>query len=154
MKTYLYTAIALCALAGNSILCRLALRQGLIDASSFTSIQLISGVLFLLLVLYVTTSKEIHIVKGNWPAALMLFIYAITFSFAYVLLDTATGPLVLFTAVQITMISVRVMSGAKRQRVELLGLAIAFLGFVYLMLPGLTSPSLHGFILMSISGMA
>ena len=84
----------------------------------------------------------------------MLFIYAVAFSFGYISLDTGTGALILFGAVQITMILASVISGNKLHISEWLGLTLAFTGFVYLIIPNLTTPSLMGFILMSISGVA
>jgi len=92
--------------------------------------------------------------KGSWKAAFMLFLYAITFSYAYLSLETGTGALILFASVQMTMILVGVISGRKLHLFEWLGVIIAFLGFVYLVLPGLATPSLTGFFLMSVSGIA
>ena len=92
--------------------------------------------------------------KGSWLSAAMLFIYAVAFSFGYISLDTGTGALILFGAVQITMILSNVVSGNKLHLSEWLGLALAFTGFVYLIMPSVTTPSLTGFVLMSISGMA
>jgi drug/metabolite transporter (DMT)-like permease len=84
----------------------------------------------------------------------MLFIYAVTFSFAYVTLETATGALILFGSVQITMILLSIFSGNRLHASEWVGMAIAFAGFVYLVLPGVTTPSVIGFFLMTISGIA
>lgn len=84
----------------------------------------------------------------------MLFLYAIAFSFAYLSLDTGTGALILFASVQITIIAAELVTGKKLLLVECLGVFIAFLGFVYLVIPGLSTPSLTGFILMTISGVA
>ncbi len=158
MKTILYTTIALCAFAGNSVLCRLALGETAIDASSFTSIRLLSGIVMLVLISAVSASKsslnKSETSKGSWRAALMLFIYAATFSYAYVSLETGTGALILFASVQITMVLVGVFSGNMLHTIEWLGLGIAFVGLIYLVLPGLATPSLFGFILMSIAGIA
>ncbi|WP_245929623.1 DMT family transporter [Leucothrix pacifica] len=92
--------------------------------------------------------------KGSWFAAVMLFTYAATFSFAYVSMDTGTGALILFGAVQLTMIAVSLIRGNRLYWLEWLGVILAFGGFVYLVLPGLGTPSLIGFILMSLSGVA
>jgi len=84
----------------------------------------------------------------------MLFIYAICFSFAYVSLDTGTGALILFGAVQITMILVSLLSGNRLHLSEWMGMALAFAGFVYLVLPGVSTPPLVGFLLMTSAGIA
>jgi drug/metabolite transporter (DMT)-like permease len=158
LKTITSTVFALIAFATNSVLCRLALDENAIDAASFTTIRLFSGIIILFGVLQLT-SKTYKVEfsgksKGSWLAATMLFIYAIAFSFGYVSLDTGTGALILFGAVQITMIIANVIQGNKLHLSEWLGLTIAFSGFVYLVMPNLTTPSFMGFILMSISGMA
>ena len=84
----------------------------------------------------------------------MLFLYAITFSFAYISLETGIGALILFGSVQITMILASLISGNRLHYSEWIGVVIAFSGFVYLVLPGLTTPSLMGFILMTVAGIA
>ena len=84
----------------------------------------------------------------------MLFTYAITFSFAYITLHTGTGALILFGTVQITMILMSYLHGTRLHSIEWLGVATAFGGFVYLVLPGIAAPSLQGFILMTVAGIA
>jgi len=148
------TALALTAFAANSVLCRLALGEGTIDASSFTIVRLLSGVVVLFLLIKLFKTKDEVSVGGNWTASFMLFIYAVTFSFAYITLDTGTGALILFGSVQITMILISVISGTRLHISEWTGLVLAFMGFVYLILPGVSAPSLTGFILMSLSGIA
>lgn len=154
MKVLFLTALALIAFAGNSVLCRLALGENAIDAASFTWIRLLSGVVVLLVILQVTKSEANKASKGSWKAALMLFLYAITFSFAYISLDTGIGALILFASVQITIIFKEFLSGKKFLLVEWLGIAIAFLGFLYLVAPSLSTPSINGFILMCVAGIA
>lgn len=154
MKTMLCTILALIAFAGNSILCRLALGERAIDAASFTSIRLLSGIVMLVVILKLVQGEKSTRSTGSWKASLFLFFYAATFSFAYVSLETGVGALILFASVQITMILVGILSGNKLQRVEWCGVFIAFSGFVYLVMPSLATPSLMGFILMSISGIA
>ena len=154
MKTLLYTTIALLAFAGNSVLCRLALGENTIDAATFTAIRLFSGIVFLAIILKATTVGETAPSKGSWKASLMLFVYAITFSFAYISLETGTGALILFGSVQITMILTGLYLGNKLHIFEWLGVLIAFAGFAYLIMPGLGAPSLQGFLLMTVAGMA
>jgi len=161
LKTVVHTLLALIAFAANSVLCRMALGDHVIDASSFTVIRLFSGMIVLLLICWFSRDKKVTDRKlnnapgrGSWLSALMLFIYAAAFSFAYISLDTATGALVLFAAVQLTMIIMHVLSGNRLHISEWCGLSIAFSGFVYLIMPDLNTPSMSGFILMMIAGIA
>ena len=96
------TTLAMIAFAGNSLLCRAALKHTSIDAASFTTIRLISGAIILWLV--VRMGKGTQHGQGNWLSSVALFVYAAGFSFAYISLPTATGALLLFGAVQATMI--------------------------------------------------
>jgi len=154
-KTAALTTIALLAFAGNSVLCRLALGSNSIDAASFTIIRLLSGIMMLSLILIARRRRNGRAAAtGSWAASLMLFIYATAFSFAYITLDTGTGALILFGAVQITMIMIGLFTGQRLHFVEWAGVLMAFSGFVYLVLPGLTPPSLSGFLLMTAAGVA
>ena len=150
------TSTALIAFAANSVLCRLALGEGLIDAAGFSVLRLLSGALVLLFILRVNPNKSPQkaVSKGSWSASLMLFVYAVTFSYAYISLDTATGALILFGAVQMTIIVLSILSGHRLTLSEVVGVLMAFGGFVYLMLPSITTPSIVGFLLMSIAGIA
>lgn len=148
------TALALIAFAANSVLCRLALGENLIDAGSFTAVRLLSGALALFIVVSFQRKSSYESSNGSWAASVMLFVYAAAFSYAYVTLDTGTGALVLFGAVQITMVLWMMFKGKRLQPLEWMGLFLAFAGFVYLMLPSATTPSLLGFVLMVISGVA
>ena len=152
-KPIALTTLALIAFAANSVLCRLALGGGTIDAVGFTSIRLLSGALVLLCILKLSDSTKTN-TKGSWSAAFMLFLYAATFSFAYLTLNTGTGALILFGSVQITMILRSLFSGNRLLPIEWMGVVTAFSGIVYLVLPGVTAPSLTGFSLMTSAGIA
>lgn len=154
LKTFIFTLLALMAFAANSVLCRLALGEDSIDASSFTVIRLLSGAVVLYLLILLNNSKTASDAKGSWSASLMLFLYAITFSYAYVTLETGTGALILFASVQISMILLSVLSGNRLHTTEWLGIVISCIGFVYLVLPAVTTPSLTGFLLMTSAGIA
>jgi drug/metabolite transporter (DMT)-like permease len=154
MHILLYTILALFALAGNSVLGRLALAENTIDAASFTAIRLLAGIVVLAIILKATQVKEAVTSKGSWKASFMLFLYAVTFSFAYISLETGIGALILFGAVQITMILTGLFLGNRLHKLEWLGVIVAFSGFVYLVLPSLGTPSLYGFVLMTIAGVA
>ena len=162
LKTILLTSLALVAFAANSILCRLALGTEAIDATGFTVARLATGALVLWLILTIRPTQQTSVdepldqinPKGSWFAGIMLFVYAATFSFAYLSMDTGTGVLILFGAVQLTMILVSLIRGQRLLWAEWLGVLVAFCGFVYLVLPGLGTPSMIGFVLMSLSGIA
>lgn len=146
--------MALLAFAGNSILCRLALGSQLIDATSFTLIRLVCGAIMLMLIIVFCTAKPLRSAKGNWLSAFALFGYALAFSFAYQHLDTATGALILFGCVQISMIGIGLYKGHKLGRLEWFGTLVAVFGFVFLMLPAAHPPDLWGAVLMATSGIA
>ena len=110
LRTLLLTTLAMLAFAGNSLLCRLALRDTAIDAASFTSIRLASGALILAALLLLRGKRPTA--GGSWPMAAMLFAYAVCFSFAYRDLTAATGALLLFGAVQLTMMAWGLWQGA------------------------------------------
>jgi len=153
-KIFTLTCIALIAFAANSVLARLALGNNTIGASGFTSIRLLTGAIVLFTLIQFRKNKTAPSTKGSWFSGFMLFIYAITFSYAYLSLDTGTGALILFGAVQITMILISIYNGNRLHFTEWLGVIIAFTGFIYLILPGVNTPSTIGFILMSLAGIA
>ena len=146
---------AMVAFAGNSLLCRMALGDGTIDAASFTTIRFGSGALALLILAAASGTLRFAARGGSWPSAAVLFVYAFPFAFAYARLTTGTGALVLFGTVQITMIAAGLRAGERPTASEWLGLAAASAGLVWLVTPGLsTSPSTAGVVLMSVAGIA
>jgi len=153
-KTIICTCFSLFAFAGNSVLCRLALGEAQLDPASFTIIRLLSGIVMLMLISSIFQIKNSSKSKGSWFSALMLYVYAVTFSYAYISLDTGTGALILFGSVQLTMVLISLISGNRLRLIEWLGLITAFAGFVYLVIPSISTPSFQGFILMAISGIA
>ncbi|MDC0602014.1 DMT family transporter [Aliiglaciecola sp.] len=135
-------------------MCRYALADTQIDAASFTLIRLVSGAIILALIVGVNTNLAGIKTAGNWLGAISLFIYAASFSFAYVELDTGLGALILFTCVQLTMIIYTLARGNRLSWIEWLGLGMAFCGFVYLLSPGEAAPSTWGAMLMCCAGIA
>jgi len=146
------TTLAMIAFAGNSLLCRQALKHTAIDPASFTAIRLISGALMLWLIVRLRHATPEG--KGNWPSAFALFVYAAGFSFAYVSLPAASGALLLFGAVQATMIGHGIRTGERLRMLQTLGVILAFGGLVGLLLPGLSAPPLLGALLMMGAGVA
>lgn len=151
-RTLMLTALAMLAFAGNSLLCRAALRDSQIDPTSFTALRLLSGALTLWLLLYLR--KGPSAVSGNWYGALALFIYAAAFSYAYLHLDAGAGALLLFGAVQLTMITWGLLKGERLHRLQVAGLVLAAGGLVALLLPGTSTPSVSASLLMVLSGIA
>jgi drug/metabolite transporter (DMT)-like permease len=153
-RTATLTLVAMLAFAANSVLCRLALQETAIDAASFTIIRLLAGALMLAGLLAARGGKATRMRAGNWRSAVALFAYAAGFSFAYVSLTTGTGALLLFAAVQATMIGAGLARGERLAPRQSAGLALALGGLVYLLLPGLAAPPLAGALLMIAAGMA
>lgn len=152
------TIVAMLAFAANSLLCRLALGAGTIDAASFASLRMMSGALMLALILrargvWVTAGGSAALLGAAKPA-LMLFLYMACFSFAYLSLGAGTGALILFGAVQLTMFAVALLGGERFSLLSWAGLALAFAGLVYLVLPGLHAPDPLGALLMAVAGLA
>ena len=148
----LSTAVAMMAFAANSLLCRVALRGAHIDAASFTLIRLASGALVLWLIVRLRggTARK----HGSWLSAFALFSYAAGFSFAYLTLPASAGALLLFGAVQATMIGYGLWRGERLGTIQSVGLMLACAGLIGLLLPGLSAPPLDGSILMIVAGVA
>ncbi|WMS87011.1 DMT family transporter [Pleionea litopenaei] len=162
LTTLLMVVVALLAFAANSVLCRLALGSDSIDAASFTIIRLLSGaaLLFVLAQFLNKPEKPKHLIlrplksRKLWIAPLMLFCYALLFSLAYQTLTTATGALILFVTVQLTMVGYQLYKGNQLNQLEWFGIAISLTGLILLLLPGLAQPSLLGTLMMIGSGIA
>lgn len=178
LKAALYTLIALVAFAANSLFCRMALAENHIDAWRFTAIRLSSAALCLGIIMamhsqYLTRQRAPYKVnhnssnnnnnhnisailkdKGSWLSSISLVVYALCFSLAYVALDTGTGALILFSAVQLTMIGWGIYQKEPLNRLQWVSFIVAFAGFIYLMLPSATLPSLYSAMIMAISGIA
>jgi len=173
-QVFTLTLLAMIAFASNSLLCRLALKQTSIDAASFTFIRIFSGAAALWLIMKIRTwlitdrtpspraasfshsslRRTTCFVAGNWRSALALLVYAAGFSFAYTPLSAGTGALLLFGAVQATMIFWGMHKGERLDATQIAGFLIAVTGLVVLVFPGLSAPPLIGSILMLGAGVA
>ena len=163
------------AFASNSLLCRLALKHATIDAATFTFIRILSGAVALWLILELGTrlrtekttsllydgasgsprvTRHLPLKSGNWLSALALFVYAAAFSFAYVDLSVGTGALLLFGAVQASMIIWGFRKGERLDAIQVVGFVAAVIGLVVLVFPGLSAPPLIASILMLTAGVA
>ncbi len=146
------TVLALAAFAGNSLLCRAALSHTTIDPATFTTVRLLSGAVMLRLLVLIRSGDRGG--RGNWLSAFALFAYAAAFSFSYVYMTAAAGALVLFGAVQTTMIGYGLRSGERMRPLQISGFFLACGGLIALLLPGLSSPPLPGAVLMLGAGVA
>lgn len=159
LRLVFLVCLAMLAFAGNSLLCRMALKHTAIDPASFTAVRLLSGACMLWLVVRLKSGKRSAAdaggtVGGSWLSAAALFAYAAGFSFAYVSMSAATGALLLFGAVQATMIGYGMFKGERLRGPQLAGFALALAGLVALMLPGLATPSLASSLSMLGAGVA
>jgi drug/metabolite transporter (DMT)-like permease len=151
-RTLSLTALAMVAFASNSILCRLALRQTSIDPATFTLVRILSGAIALWLVMQMRREKSGK--AGNWLPAFAVSAYAAAFSFAYLQLSAGTGALLLFGAVQATMISWGLLKGEHLDAIQVVGLIVAITGLTVLLVPGLSAPPLFDSVIMLIAGIA
>jgi drug/metabolite transporter (DMT)-like permease len=151
-RVFVLTLLAMLAFAGNSLLCRAALKHTAIDAASFTFIRIVSGAVTLGLIVRLRHGPSTP--SGSWASAFALFAYAAAFSFSYVSLTAATGALLLFGAVQATMIGFGLWQGERLRGRQTAGLACALGGLFGLLLPGLSAPPLQGSLLMLAAGVA
>jgi drug/metabolite transporter (DMT)-like permease len=152
LKWILLTLLAMMAFAGNSLLCRLALKETGIDPTLFFATRLVSGALMLWLMMRLRTERSA--LEGSWRAALALFVYASGFAYAYVQIPAGTGALLLFASIQITMILYGLIKGDRLSSIQWLGVILALGGLIALMLPRVESPPLSSALLMIGAGVA
>lgn len=151
-RLFTLTLLAMLAFAGNSLLCRIALKQTAIDPATFVAIRLGSGALILWLALRLRRPPAK--VEGNWYGALALLVYALAFSFAYTQISAGTGALLLFGSIQISMILYGLLIGERLSFLQGVGIALAICGLVILMLPSVSAPPLFHALLMIVAGIA
>jgi drug/metabolite transporter (DMT)-like permease len=170
VRVFILTLLAMIAFASNSLLCRAALKQTTIDPATFTLVRIFSGAVALSLIVMIRRSTPVVAavsdrrnnplgahrapLQGNWPSAIALFVYAAGFSFAYVNLSAGTGALLLFGAVQATMILWGFGKGERLDATEIVGILIALIGLAVLVFPGISAPPLISSIFMLAAGIA
>lgn len=161
-RTLSLVTVAMVAFAANSLLCRMALANTDIDPVSFTAMRLTSGALALA-VLSLFSLRKVPGDSSLWVnlksnatflGGVSLFLYALCFSYAYISMATGTGALLLFGAVQLTMISFGLARGERFKRFQWLGFLLAFAGLVILLLPNASAPPLLAGIIMVTAGIA
>lgn len=155
MRIAVLTAAAMVGFAANSLLCRAALRGGGIDAASFTAIRLATGAIVLVALLAVRRQGGAVIrAEGSWASMLALAAYAVAFSYAYLEIGAAAGALILFGAVQLTMITGGLVRGERPTLTQAFGWIVAIAGLVVINAPGLGPPPPRGAALMALAGIA
>ncbi|MFH2134479.1 MAG: DMT family transporter [Pseudomonadota bacterium] len=152
LRLAILTTLTMIAFAGNSLLCRMALKETAIDAATFTSVRLLSGAAMLWMLM--SLQRQAPLAHGNWRSATALFIYAVALSFAYRSIDTGAGALMLFGAVQATMLIAGFIAGERMTHIQKAGFVSAMVGLVILVSPGVEAPSVLDSILMLASGIA
>ncbi len=155
LRIFGLTVAAMLAFAANSLLCRAALRDTSMDPATFTLLRLASGAVVLWAVVKIRNRSSPAVpIGGSWGSALALFGYASAFSLAYASLSAGTGALLLFGAVQVTMVCGGLHTGERPTLWQASGLALAFVGLIVLVLPGLNAPPWQGAALMLLAGTA
>ena len=150
-RSIVLTILAMTAFAGNSLLCRAALKDTQIDAATFTAIRIVSGAAALWVIVRMRGGPP---GGGSWLSAFWLFAYAAGFSFAYISLTAATGALLLFGAVQATMIGYGLWKGERLAAIQWSGLVVAIAGLGVMLLPGASAPAPMGAALMIFAGIS
>ncbi|MBL4768570.1 MAG: DMT family transporter [Rhodobacteraceae bacterium] len=147
------TFVALIAFAANSVLCRMALLEGNIDAASFTVVRIVSGAVTLALLVVLRNPAQL-LVRPNWVAGAALFTYMVLFCLAYIALGAGTGALVLFGFVQLTMMSMALLQKEPFPPLAWLGLTVSIAGVIYLVRPGSEAPNAVAALQMAGAGVA
>ena len=147
------TGLTLVAFAANSWLCRAALVSDSIDPASFTAVRLGTGAAVLAALAWRGRDAESR-AAGSYRSAAALFGYALLFSLAYLELDAGMGAMLLFGAVQATMLLGGLADGHRPSSGEGLGLAVALAGLVWLTAPGRTAPQPWAAAGMALAGVA
>ncbi len=156
LPVFIITVLTMTAFAANSVFARLALLDGAIDETTYSSVRIIAGAIMLTVLVTIGRGASLKTVVdgGNWSSAAALFVYAIAFSFAYVSIETGLGALILFAMVQATMIGWSIITGDRPIALEWIGMMTALGAFAWLVSPGLEAPDPFSALLMVLSGVA
>jgi drug/metabolite transporter (DMT)-like permease len=138
--------------AANSLLCRAALAPRLVDPGVFTALRLASGAAVLAALVWARGRSRPR--GGSWGSAAALSGYAAAFSLAYVRIDAGVGALLLFLAVQASMLGWAVRRGERPTRRQWVGIALALGGLAVMTAPGARAPDPLGAALMLAAGVA
>ena len=153
MRVFFLTCLTMMAFAANSVLNRLGLIGGGMDAVSFASIRLIAGAVMLGLLCIVLRGGLRLGGRGRAMGVFALLLYIYAFSMAYTALDAGLGALILFGVVQITMFAGSVIVAEATPPRRWIGAGVSLAGLAWLLWPGAGSTvSLGHAALMAISG--
>lgn len=152
-RPWLLAPVVLLAFAGNSLLARAALSDPANSVGAFAAVRLASGAAVLC---GLGAWHRFPVLPGrrDTPTVLALFVYALGFSLAYVSIGAASGALILFAAVQATIIGVGLGRSERIGPLQGAGLALALAGVTWLLFPGLTAPEPVPAMLMACAGVA
>lgn len=150
-RLVLLVSLTLVAFASNSLLARAAMEWHRTDPATFTMARVGSGAVTLAALAWAAGAAPRG---GSWSGALALFAYAIAFSVAYVRIEAGIGALVLFGAVQLTMIGWGIRRGERPGPRQWVGLGVALAGLIFLARPGTSAPDLAGAAAMMLAGVA
>ncbi len=153
MRLALLVTLAVLAFAGNSLLTRAGLAAGLIGAATFALVRLLSGAV-LLSVLGAMRGGHVWPGRADVKGAAALAVYMLAFTFAYVDIGAATGALILFASVQITIVAASFAAGQRPTRLEVMGGVLACVGLVWLLAGDLQTPKALPALLMVLAGAA
>lgn len=149
MRLFGLAALVMAAFAANSLLNRLAVGGGLIDAMPFALVRVLAGAVVLALL-----ARAVPGLRNLGPA-LALSAYLVGFSLAYEALDAGIGALILFACVQVTMLAGARLGGEALPGRRLAGAALALAGLAALLVPGTGAvPALAPALLMAGAGVA
>lgn len=140
MALFWTTTVAMLAFAANSVLNRMAVGAGLIDAVDYAVIRLAAGAVMLALLVLGRRAMQGGAVwpgrAGRLAGVAGLLAYLFGFSAAYLTLDAGIGALILFGSVQITMFAGALIAREAVPRARWAGAGLAFAGLLVLVAPG------------------
>ena len=135
MRLILLTSFTMLAFASNSLLTRVAVEPGHIDAVSFALIRVLAGAAILCVLTIRQGASLEWRNRSRLVGALSLTAYMFGFSLAYIYLDAGLGALILFGVVQVSMFAFNAITGTRPTPRQLIGAAIAFCGLVLALKP-------------------
>ncbi len=150
VRTLALTSAALVGFASNSLLTRAALATHELDPATFTLVRVLAGAVTIVVLVALRGRPATE--RGSWSSAAALAGYAIFFTLAYNRINASVGALVLFGAVQTTMMSVGLVRGERLGAIDWIGVALAIAGLLVFAVPGVTAPDPLGTAMMAIGG--
>lgn len=145
------------AFAANSVLNRMAVGTGLVDAVDYAVIRLAAGAVMLAALVLVRRFGSGGAMWPGWqgrlPGVVGLLSYLLGFSVAYLSLDAGIGALILFGSVQITMFAGALIAREAVPMLRWAGAGLAFAGLLVLVAPGGNAGAVGPILAMAFAGM-